>query len=362
MLGATGMRLLIFRLLAITIGLAVALVLTEACLRLLDLAPTSGLSTVTDREFGKVPGIFAPGRRIVERSIPELEHIVTIDSLGYRGADFARSKAPGEWRILMIGDSYTFGSYVDDEATLPALVEAEVRKSCSRHVTVVNAGLGGSTISDQVRLLERALVLEPDVVVLTFSENDLMDLVGPTLWERLAANRSAKSRFPLSVVYPVARETALWNLLLRARSIQFTREVHAAAATPGAESIDPAKQQELGEKYREHLTALSDTLAARRIPLLFAAYPGHWAVADSASSGLVEWALDAARAEGIQAVDLLTPLRESGLATTALFLLPHDGHPSAAGHAIAARVIARRLTGGGAAGGCRGVAPEGPDA
>ena len=54
---------------------------------------------------------------------------------------------------------------------------------------VINAGLGGSTIPDQARLIERSVVLAPDLVVVVFSENDLTDLTGPTMWELLAENR-----------------------------------------------------------------------------------------------------------------------------------------------------------------------------
>src|SRR5439155_175083 len=76
----------------------------------------------------------------------------------------------------------------------------------------VNAGLGGATITDEVELVQRALPLTPDLVVVVFSENDVTDLGQTPMWTLLAANRRAKSRFPLSLVYPVLRHTALWNL------------------------------------------------------------------------------------------------------------------------------------------------------
>jgi lysophospholipase L1-like esterase len=42
----------------------------------------------------------------------------------------------------------------------------------------------------------------------------------------------------------------------------------------------------------------------------------------------------------VPTTNLLGPLTESGLPIERLYLLPDDGHPSASGHAIAARAVA----------------------
>jgi len=52
---------------------------------------------------------FGPGRTV--------DH--STNSFGFRGAEFTRAKPPGTIRILFLGDSFTFGEGVHDQATLP---------------------------------------------------------------------------------------------------------------------------------------------------------------------------------------------------------------------------------------------------
>ena len=85
------------------------------------------------------------------------------------------------------------------------------------NATVINVGLGGATLITHAAMVQRALPLEPDLVSLTFSENDIRDLVTP-MWHSLAENRQRKSRFPLRYLYPVMRHTSLWNFALKTRA------------------------------------------------------------------------------------------------------------------------------------------------
>lgn len=328
--------------LALAIGSVAALVLAEIALRVLHLAPSDGISTATAREFARVPGIFSPGQRVVDRSIPELAHTVSIDSLGYRGRDFPRAKAPGEVRLLLAGDSFTFGSYVGDDETLPVQLQRALGTSCPA-VRAVNAGLGGSTIYDQRHLIERGLVLQPDAVVLTFSENDVVDLARtPQAWDALAGNRAAKSAFPLSVVYPLVRQTALWNLALRVRGRLTNEEAEAAAGDVVATEADTTVAR-LRAEYAGWLAGLRDTLGGRGVPLVFAAYPSHLSLNGSQPRAQVDWAVRTAAALGVPAVDLSAALLAHGPPVEKLFLLPWDGHPNAAGYRVTATLLADQL-------------------
>ncbi len=76
---------------------------------------------------------------------------------------------------------------------------------------------------------------------------------------------------------------------------------------------------------------------------MFAAYPSHLTLSGSRPPELLSWVLQFAASRQIDSIDLLDPLRDTGLPTTALFLLPHDGHPSPRGYAVAARHLAARL-------------------
>jgi hypothetical protein len=338
------MRLPVLRASALALGLVAALVLAEIMLRVLDLVPSAGVGTVNAKDFARLPGIWGPNQRVDERSKPTLSYRVTINSLGFRGGDFSKAKPEGEVRVLLVGDSFTFGDFVDDDETLPAQVQRALSASCSA-VRVINAGLSSATIIEESKLAERALAVSPDLVLLVFFENDVTDLLAvPSVWDQLAINRRAKSRFPLSIAYPLARNTSLWNLGLRV--LQMRRMARAAEKARPMTRATPAGLDTLRARlrttYLDNLSRLRDTLAARSVPLSLVVYPSHISLRSDRAEQ-VEWISTAAQSMGLRVINLLIPLATSGLPDTTLYLLPTDEHPSPRGHSLAGAYVAREL-------------------
>jgi hypothetical protein len=334
---------------------------TEIVLRVFGLAPTDGIFTVSQAEYERVPGIFSPSRSIVDARNVNLEHRVTIDSLGYRGEDFPRRPAADELRIVVAGDSFVWGDFVNDDETLPSQLRRVLAGSCPNPV-VINAGIPSVSILAEEAMIVRSLALEPQLAVLVFFENDLDDLVYIRMWEQLAENRKAKSRFPMSVAYPMLRRTALWHTALDVRRRALIRgqlEAQGAAKVdekatgtakfenqPVAQSqanVDarPAAARRDGARaeYVQHLTALRNRLNAAGVPLIFVAYPGAETLRSGGEGWVGKWALETAESLGLPTLDLTAGLRASGGEPTARYLLPHDGHPSALGHRLAAEAL-----------------------
>ncbi|UCF31588.1 MAG: SGNH/GDSL hydrolase family protein [bacterium] len=317
-------------------------ILAEVALRVFDLAPTAGIATVTEEDFRRIPGFLTPNQEVLDRSIPALPYRVRTNYLGYRGEDFPLTKPAGEYRVLMIGDSFTFGSYVDDDQTLPAQLEAALAPLCG-NVRVINGGVVGTTIVTHGKMAKRALALDPDLVVLTFFENDLDDLASPP-WFTFAENRRRKSQMPLSLVYPVLRHTALWNF---AQEVRARLSIRAAADRQS--QTDPseiaAKRSKLRQAYREELVALRDDLLREGIPMILAAFPSHEAFTSSDRREPLQWAIRSASDAGIDTVNLLSGLLGSELPAEKLYLVPHDGHASPRGNAVSAEFLAAHLLG-----------------
>jgi hypothetical protein len=327
-------------------GMIGALVVAELALRLLHLAPAAGIGTVTSGQFARLPGIYTPNQHVLDLQRPVLPFTVSIDSLGFRGADFARQKPAGQWRVLMLGDSYVYGDFVDDNQTFPFQLEKRLRRACG-DALVINAGLGGTTIIDHAFMMQRALALQPDFVVLVFVVDDFDNLGDPvSSWEHLAANRARKSRFPLSVVYPWARNTALWNLVVKARATRMNRE-DAAQLRERYEGNRAATSQHLRDRYAELLLAMRDTLQSHRVGMALALFP--WARELQGASDNSRWLEHYAVEHGFTVVNPLPTFQASHLADTTLYLLPEDGHPSPTGYGIAADVLAEQLLRGPAA-------------
>ena len=338
-------RTWVYRITATLIGIVLALVLVELTLRLFDLAPVGGVATVNQRDFERLPGLFTPGQRLIDRVVPALPHQVTIDSLGYRGVEeLPRAKPPGEIRIVLLGDSFTFGYLVDDDNTLPAQLERLLRARCSGPITVINAGVGGSSIETAAAMAERALPLGVDLAVLSFTENDVTDLVMP-MWNQLTANRTAKSRFPMSIVYPVARKLALWNLLLKAQATwTVRRSATAGRARPASGTVaSDTMLLALRAEYADRLVELRDRLAGAGVPLVFAIFPSHLLVYGENSGEQVQWVERTAREAGLPTVNYTSALQRDRRPREQLYLFPYDAHPSAAGYAVAAPLLEAAL-------------------
>jgi hypothetical protein len=80
----------------------------------------------------------APNRSAFLMGVP-----VSINSHGLRDREYSEAKPPGVTRILMLGDSTTFGWGVREEDTVAKILERELNKLDSSHpFEVLNSGVG----------------------------------------------------------------------------------------------------------------------------------------------------------------------------------------------------------------------------
>src|SRR3990172_6321964 len=106
-----------------------------------------------------------PGSVLEGRSLTgEFDFRYAHNSFGWRGSEVAPDKPPGTFRILGLGDSFTYGAGVDLAETYLARLE------------VVNAGIPSFFPEAERLLLEHyGLPLSPDLVVVGFVANDVVD-------------------------------------------------------------------------------------------------------------------------------------------------------------------------------------------
>jgi len=97
---------------------------------------------------------------------------VEINPHGHRGRIGATGKFPG-YRILIFGDSITFGNYLPVEATYPDKLH-NILAGCDSNYQVLNFGVGGYDILQEIALIEQiGLAYEPDLVIIGFCLNDV---------------------------------------------------------------------------------------------------------------------------------------------------------------------------------------------
>ena len=356
---------ILFPTLTLFVGCIFALLLLEVILRLGNLSPSQGLHSVDEKTFKAIPGIWSPGQDFVWEELPALPYHVRINSLGYRGADIITEKQANEFRIFIAGDSYTFGAYVNNDESMPYLIESHMNRACgNKRITVINAGIPGSSIRAQDKMIDRGLILKPDLVAQVFYNNDLDDLADP-LWDRLAENRSKKSQFPVSVLWPLLRNTATFNFYLRMREVLRTVKTTESnnskdnasdmasdrasdrandRRTESTTEIKSPSSNELKEIYQDTLVKLANKLSNQDIPFVFKIYPGHLDVKGKPANDSLVWAAQTAATNGITTLDL-TDTFVQGLSNDidAGYLLPHDAHASPLGHSLAGSAMAEFL-------------------
>jgi GDSL-like Lipase/Acylhydrolase family len=100
---------------------------------------------------------------------------VRTNSLGLRGRAIG-AKTKSSYRVLALGDSFTFGDTVDETETWPSQL-AERLMSDTRPVEVINAGVRGFGTGQELLLYRRlAARVTPDIAVLGFAVvNDPLD-------------------------------------------------------------------------------------------------------------------------------------------------------------------------------------------
>ncbi len=107
----------------------------------------------------------------------------TINSRGFRDLrEFKYSKSPDVVRVLVLGDSFTVGYEVRQDQTYASILEGYLRKN-GLNAEVINAGMSGNSNAEELVFLEQEGVkYEPDVVILGFFLNDLMDNIRANMY------------------------------------------------------------------------------------------------------------------------------------------------------------------------------------
>ncbi len=97
------------------------------------------------------------------------------NSLGYRGDEIQVPKPEGTYRIVVLGDSSTYGVFVGYDQTYAAQLQQILRSDGYPNVEVINGGVTGYTSWNiLVDLALRIPVLEPDLVIFYEASNDVL--------------------------------------------------------------------------------------------------------------------------------------------------------------------------------------------
>jgi lysophospholipase L1-like esterase len=104
-----------------------------------------------------------------------------VNSQGFRGPEFTSSSSSRRQRILVLGDSVTFGYGVQEDSTFVERLDSLlVKELCpGGSWSVINGGIEDMGIREERMILEeKGDAIEPDIVLLGFFANDSRPPVG----------------------------------------------------------------------------------------------------------------------------------------------------------------------------------------
>lgn len=313
---------------------------------------------------------------------------IRINHQGLRDVEHAYDKPAGSERIMLLGDSFVEALQVPLQDTLAR----RLRQDLGAHVEVIGTGVSGYGTASELLYFEHAgMRYDPDLVVLVFYPGNDVKNNSPTLEDVLRPVYDAQGRL-LRVEQPAGLRGGLsqkrkgWRT--RLRSYQYIRQLllrHPELAAPlhrigllratgprqaperdgipvdyGVFAREPDTEWQKAWQHTEDLLAqLREAVAARHghfavmvIPTRYEIYPAWWQETLEAYPAMHgrSWDLSAprkrimawCRANAASCLDLFPAFRAAAAGAAPLYF-HHDGHWTAAGHAVAAKELAKFL-------------------
>jgi len=250
------------------------------------------------------------------------------NSRGLRDREFEYERAPGEFRLLCLGDSFTWGQMVPAAAAYPKVLERLLEeRDSSRRYSVINAGQLGWNTSDEAQWLAReGARYRPQVVIVGFFLNDAE--IGHYELERLLPRRAeallSKSYLYFFLKYRVHLLKARFGLAKGYE--EYLLELYG----PGSDGW--AACQSALDRIAKEARAIPARPLVAILPVIqdWSRYPFHDA----------HKLIAAACAErGLAYVDLYDAFAAAGRDWRELRVGPNDDHPSKEGHRLIAQGI-----------------------
>ena len=238
-------------------------------------------------------------------------------------------KAPGEFRVIVLGDSFTFGPGVAYENLWTSLLQEQLKRGHPQ-VTVINLGVEGYNIIQYAAVLEEVgLSLKPDAVLLSlFPGNDFELDTYMTHYQVATGHPPAPSWYESLYVYRA--------YLAHAEQVAL-KVLHKMVPSATADGPDYG-----WEKNIAALREIVATTEANGMPLTIALLPHTKGFKTQRATVFARINAYCAQ-NALPCVDLLEPLRASGARDGALVLNAVDSHPNIEYNRFIAAQLAPRL-------------------
>jgi lysophospholipase L1-like esterase len=191
---------------------------------------------------------------------------IKINSLGFRGDEFAVVKPPHTFRIVCLGASTTFSAEVSsNQAMWTARLQEKLRAAHPGvNVEVINAAVGGYVAADNLKnLRHRVLPLDPDLVIYYEANNEIVHDTQLLAIEQGLIGKDGRRQSPL--VGHLSKMSLLFDLAYKNLSIMMRSR---DTSTPKLDRV-PAG---LPDHFIGELEEVRADLAARHVPFVLSTF------------------------------------------------------------------------------------------
>jgi len=262
------------------------------------------------------------------------------NSMGFRDREFPLEKSSGVFRILVIGDSFTYGIGAAFKDTYPKKLEMLLNQNSETKVEVINAGMPRYFPEAERLLLEHyGLRFNPDLIVVNFSPNDLeetalgIEAVKPHPRYGFLMTKEARMLGDTGVF--LFRHWHTFRILwIHGVSDKLWFNPHTNAGSGRQASATEAAWERVKEEYSKMLS-LARSSGARIAFLYIPAKGPPWNEDDARR--LKEWC----DVNGVQLINALPPIRKASELETVYW--EKDMHCNARGYEIIARALYKAI-------------------
>jgi len=264
-------------LVALAIGLLIALAAGEIIVRLA--APQTSL--YPRWKFSKDYGaVLYENTTMVHTKPGRFSFSYGINKYGYRGEAVPISNTYERMNIIVLGDSYAFGTGVNDGEEFPAVMQRALEPAYD----VINLSVGGHGLTQQIRrFYEFGMLYDPGIVLLQFCANDPSDNVfhkvteldhGKFVFKETTSTIAWAKKY---LSHSFLQKSQLYNFFRsRVFEVTSTRKLVDARIDLGRNARDKVAAAESPEEafYNELLQAFARDLTKRHIRLIMISVSG----------------------------------------------------------------------------------------
>lgn len=261
------------------------------------------------------------------------------NALGFRSRYESFVRQPGVFRVVALGDSFTWGDLVaDSDSTWPALFERALQQISAERVEVINLGQRGYTTVNEAELLRRVgWQFAPDLVIIQYLLNDALPSAPD--FRRVGDEWQCAPLHLVPVRFRTERfKQAFFPAFLEAR---VNALIGAPRGCPERMRQLYTPDSETWAAFRAALVEVGDSARSRGVPailMLFPVlYPGRWTAETYPLRDVYAQVREAAVGVGLRVLDLIPAFAAAGADWRGWWVTPFDSHPSEEAYALAAR-------------------------